>query len=127
MVLDTAINMPSDVEALLSRGKNYVCQYITAECYEQPSASSTSSPLASGDRRSEDAPSTSNLVEKPMCLHNHKRALRVIDYLIDPRTSDEYSPAAIVEWMKYLLSGRRLPNNFANEGKCLLLVCLKNI
>lgn len=105
----------SNVESLLSRGKNYVCQFITNECYDESSAATSSSGRSS---KSQDETNSSNLVERPISLHNHKRALRVIDYLIDPRTNDDYPPAAIIEWIKYLLSGRRLPNNFANEGKC---------
>lgn len=91
--------MPKDIESLLNKGKHYVCQYITSGCYE------------STNEKSLDE---SNLIEKHLSQHDHRRLHNVIDYLFDFRnmlSADEFT-----EWIKYIICGRRLPNNFAKEG-----------
>ena len=85
----------SDIESVLDRGKHYVCQFITHACYETTEGET-------------------DLVEKPLQSHDHRRVHYVIDHLFDLRNN--YSAEEIVEWLKYIIGGRRLPNTFAKEG-----------
>ena len=92
-------NKRDNIDSLLNRGKHYVCQYITAGCYE-PS--------------SEKSLDVTNLVEKHLQNHDHRRVHHVIDHLFDYRNT--ITPDELIEWIKYIIGGRRLPNNFSKEG-----------
>lgn len=94
-----------DIDSLLNKGKHYVCLYVTAGCYDQD----TSATNSLDEQR---------LLEKHIQDHDHRRINQVIDYLFDFRQN--YTPEELIEWVKYLICGRRLPVNFAKDGKLIV-------
>ncbi|KAI2809956.1 E3 ubiquitin-protein ligase ubr3 [Blomia tropicalis] len=89
-----------DIDSLLNRGKHVVQQYITNGCF---------------DPSPEKSLEGTNLVEKHLQSHDHRNVHYVIDHLFDFRNN--YTAEELVEWIKYIVGGRRLPNNFAKEVK----------
>lgn len=91
-----------DIDSLLNKGKHYVCHYVTAGCYDQDTST-----INSLDEQI--------LLEKHISEHDHRRINQVIDYLFDFRQN--YTSEELIEWVKYLICGRRLPINFAKDVK----------
>ncbi|UXI22783.1 hypothetical protein NH340_JMT08726 [Sarcoptes scabiei] len=108
-----------ELEVLLSKSKEDVCQYCTEECFivkkvkdfyddleQLPSSSSEFQDFKSCDQR---------CYEKKLEQHNHCRINQVIDHLFDSRQN--YSAEKQIEWIKRLICGRRSPDDFIKEVK----------